>query len=239
MNTVKKHAVEGFTQFKLTNYLLNNLSQFKISPIAKLVLLELSAFYNPNKPDVFPKQKTLAQKIGVSERSIVRAIQELFKEGLILIECKSTNRYIFTSQIVAQQPQEKIFTQENMSDVLCQNNAPQNDNLSPHEHEPTIKPTIEPLEVKEKTVNAEEYKILKEYAISNGARNVNAYIAALKRNGSAQKILLEAKQKAAAERFWQKEQERTRAITSQPRGQGVKPTTCDAILEFKRKNGLL
>ena len=42
---------------------------------------------------MFPKQKTIAAKIGVSERSVTRAVQELFKAGLILIECKHTNRY--------------------------------------------------------------------------------------------------------------------------------------------------
>ena len=102
MNTVKKHDKQGFTQFDLTKHLLNNLQQFKITPTAKLVLLELSACYNPKKPDMFPKQKTIALKLGISERSVNRAIQELFKAGLILIECKYTNRYKFTSKIVSE-----------------------------------------------------------------------------------------------------------------------------------------
>ena len=134
-NTVKKHAQHGFSQFKFTNYLLNNLSQFKLSPSAKLVLLELSTCYNPKNADVFPKQKTLAQKIGISERSVVRAIQELVKEGLILVESKYTNHYIFTAKMgIPKGKNEKIFEDENLSDDLRQNDTKEDDNLSPHDN---------------------------------------------------------------------------------------------------------
>ena len=46
---LKTMSGHGFTQFELTQKILNKLQQFKISPIAKLVLLEISACYNPNK----------------------------------------------------------------------------------------------------------------------------------------------------------------------------------------------
>ena len=114
-NTVKKHATHGFSQFTLTQNLLNNLQQFEITPTAKLVLLYLSSCYNPKKADMFPKQKTIAAKIGISERSVVRAISELIQAGLIIVECKYSNRYKFTSKIVAEPPRnEKIFEQENI-----------------------------------------------------------------------------------------------------------------------------
>lgn len=179
--TAKNHVGNGFSQFKLTNYLLNNLSQFNLSPIAKLVLLELSACYNPNKADMFPKQKTLAKKIGVSERSIVRAIQELVKEGLVLVESKYSNHYVFTSKISQKLRQnDKNFYSENMSDDLRKNNIQNRDNLS--QHEPTIEPINKPLKV-------EDYKILKNYAIKRGANNLQAYINALVKSGSAKKII--------------------------------------------------
>ena len=133
-STAKSHVQHGFTQFELTNYLLNNLSQFNITPAAKLVLLELSAHYNPQKPDMFTNQKTLASKIGISERSVVRAVSELFKAGLIIIECKYTNRYKFTSKIGWKCPQdEKFFPQETLSDIKRQNGIKKDDNLSQHE----------------------------------------------------------------------------------------------------------
>ena len=61
----KKHANHAFTSFDLTKNLLNKLQQFEITPTAKLVLLYLASCYNPAKADMFPKQKTIADKIGV------------------------------------------------------------------------------------------------------------------------------------------------------------------------------
>ena len=193
-NLAEKHGSHAFSQFKLTNWLLNNLSQFDITPTAKLVLLELSACYNPKKADMFPKQKTLANKIGVSERSVVRAIQELFKAGLIIIECKFTNRYKFTSRIVAEQSEnEKNFTPENMSDDLGKDVILQDDKLSPHKHEHITEPINEPQKV-------EDFKILKEYAEARNVKHVKAYIKALIKSGADKKIIKEYHDKKRADR---------------------------------------
>lgn len=99
-NAVKKMPNTGFTQFELTQKLLQNLNNFKLTPTAKLVLMYLSSCYNPKHGEMFPKQKTIADKIGVSEASVIRAISELHKEGLIFSERKYTNRYVFTSKFL-------------------------------------------------------------------------------------------------------------------------------------------
>lgn len=91
---------QGFTQFELTQKLLQHLNNFKLTPTAKLVLMYLSSCYNPKHGEMFPKQRTIADKIGVSEASVIRAISELHKEGLILSERKYTNRYVFTSKFL-------------------------------------------------------------------------------------------------------------------------------------------
>jgi hypothetical protein len=44
-----------------------------------------------------------------------------------------------------------------------------------------------------KPLKVEDFKILKEYAQKHNAKNVNAYINTLKRNGSAKKIIAEYK----------------------------------------------
>ena len=193
-NTVKKHAQHGFSQFKFTNYLLNNLSQFKLSPSAKLVLLELSTCYNPKNADVFPKQKTLAQKIGISERSVVRAIQELIKEGLILVESnKYTNHYIFTAKMgIPSGENEKNFEDENLSYDLRQNDTKEDDNLSSHDKNQKDNMIKEP-------VSVDDFKILKEYAEIKGAKNVGAYINALKKNGADKEIIKKYKEKIVAD----------------------------------------
>ena len=99
-NTVKKPVIKELTQVQLSNWIVNNLSQFNLKPTAKLVLLYLASCYNPKHADVFPKQKTIADRMGVSEASVIRAISELHKEGLIISERKYTNRYKFTSRIL-------------------------------------------------------------------------------------------------------------------------------------------
>lgn len=231
--TLKNHAAHGFTQYELTQNILNNLSQFDITPTAKLVLLYLSSCYNPKNADMFPKQKTIATKLGVSERSIVRAIQELFKAGLIMIECKYTNRYKFTSKIAAQrfQNDKKIYT-DNMSENKCQNGSQQNDNLA--QHEQTIK------EQNKKPQSVEDYKLLKEYAQKHGAKNIKAYIEALQRNGSAEKIIETEKQKAKIAARALNEKNKTQELLNEYRQQStdlVSPLELRAMREKLLKRG--
>lgn len=230
-NTVQKHAVHGFSQFRLTNYLLNNLSQFNITPIAKLVLLELSACYNPKKADMFPKQKTLAKKIGVSERSVVRGIQELMKAGLILVESKYTNHYIFTSRIAFIPSQnERLGEPDKTSDDLRQNDTSLRDNLSHHEHEQIKEHDNQPPSV-------DDFKILKEYAEKKGAKNITSYVAALKRNGAADKIIKEIKEKERANNYYAKQIEQTAKMNEQNRiWVAENPNDCAKLREVLRKN---
>jgi len=185
---IKSHEGHGFNQFELTKNLVNNLSQFKLTPSAKLVLLYLSTCYNPEKPDIYPKQKTIANKIGISERSTVRAIEELVKAGLILKECNYTNRYKITSRILREQPQnEKIFIQETLSDTKCKNDTQQYDKLAEHE------------QIKE-TKKEQDKKILEQYAIDKGITNVVPYVNAIMRNGNYNNIIRKYEQKQQAQR---------------------------------------
>lgn len=99
-NSVKSMPLKGISQFELTQKLLQNLYKFRLTPTAKLVLLYLSSCYNPKHAEMFPKQRTIADKLGVSEASVIRAICELHKEGLIISERKYTNRYKYTSKFL-------------------------------------------------------------------------------------------------------------------------------------------
>lgn len=188
LQKAETHATHGFSQFKLTDRLLKNLNKYELSPTGKLVLLYLSSCYNPKKADVFPKQKTIANKLGISERSVVRAIQELVKGGLIFVESKYTNHYVFSSKIVQKPFQnENFFEPENLSDDFSQNDTLKRDNLSRHEHEPKKEQEKQPLSM-------EDYKILKKYADKRGAKNIQAYINTLIKSGSAESIIKEYKQ---------------------------------------------
>lgn len=187
MQTMKKEAAHGFTQFELTTEIITKLNTFKLTPTAKLVLLYLTTCYNPEHAEVFPKQKTIADKLGVSERSVTRAIQELFNEGLILIECKYTNRYKFTSRIAEKCP-------DNLTDYIRQNVTKKTDNLSPTCHEQTIEHEKEQT-CKGGNVYKGDDEILTDYAAKHNAKNINAYISKLKETGSANKIICEYKKK--------------------------------------------
>ena len=187
MQTMKKHAVHGISAFELTQKTLNNLKHFNIGATAKNVLWYLTACYNPKNKYVFPKQKTIANVIGCSERSVVRAIQELVKEGLIIIESTSINKYAFTSKILGEPSQNEDVLQPVKMSQADEKITSTGDKISlPHEHEQTMEKKKEPLKV-------EDYKILKKYAQKHNAKNVNAYINTLKSNGSAKKIIAEYK----------------------------------------------
>lgn len=85
-----------------TNLIRGGLSEMNISPNTKLVLLYLATCFNQKKGVVFPKLKTIAQNIGISEISCKRAIKELLKEGCILKSkrFKNSNEYILTNKIL-------------------------------------------------------------------------------------------------------------------------------------------
>lgn len=188
-NTVKRELSLCCSQFELTTEIITKLNTYQITPTAKLVLLYLTTCYNPEHSEVFPKQKTIADKLGISERSVTRAIQELFKEGLILIECKYTNRYKFTSKIVSERS-------ENLSDDIRQKDRLKTDNLSSLYKEQKRVTKKEQTENKSGgNVYSSDDEILRDYAIKHGARNIGAYINALKSTGSGKKIINEYKRK--------------------------------------------
>ena len=79
-------------------YTSGMLASLKLSPSSKLVLIALANHYNPNKPDMFPSQDYLSKQLGISPRSIARAIKELSLVGVVIYETKNVNRYKFTSK---------------------------------------------------------------------------------------------------------------------------------------------
>lgn len=256
VNTAEKHAGHGISQIELTNFLLNNLSQFNLKPTTKLVLLYLSGCYNPKHADVFPKQKTIALQMGISEASVIRAIQELHKEGLIISERKYTNRYKFTSRILNLGGMVEDFSEANKMQVEnSQNERLETCNLQPpcieqkeeQKIEQTVSKKCSPVE-KEKNrggnvylFQSEENRILEDYAIKHGARNVKAYINTLKSSGSAKKIIREYKTKKwYAHRAACDIQETQNLIKEQTELSKTKEDffESEAMLNFAKKHGL-
>lgn len=206
----EKHVQHGLSQFELTNYLLQNLNKYDLSPAGKLVLLHLSTYYNPQKADMFPKQKTIALKLGISERSVVRAVQELIKGGLILVECKYTNHYVFGAKIGGKLPEnENFFESEKLSDDFGKIGGSKRDKMSHHDINKQNEQNNEPTGGKDKTFSLDDYKILKDYAVKHNAKNVSAYVNWLIREGKAGEIIGVEKRKAKrkVQRIFEKQQQ--------------------------------
>ena len=196
MNTQKSMQGMGFKpikQVELTNYLLNNLQSFNLKPTTKLVLLYLSSCYNPKNADVFPKQKTIADKMGISEASVIRAIAELHKEGLIISERKYSNRYKFTHKLLANCAKIVFLEPEEMQ---VENKQIETEKLAKcelHEHEQSNE-QIKEQEKKEDHLKASkvslaDFEKLKQYATSKGAKNPVAYANKIIKNGNTEEIL--------------------------------------------------
>lgn len=85
----------NITQFELSNQLMdcNLFEKIKLTASAKLVLIVLCRYY----PKIYPCQKTIAKKAGLSLRSVINAISELKQKGVLLVECNYSNTYKFTN----------------------------------------------------------------------------------------------------------------------------------------------
>jgi DNA-binding MarR family transcriptional regulator len=121
MNT-KACSNMGLSQFELSKLTLKNLNKFELSPTAKLVLLALIDCYNPANAEIYPKQETISEHLGISLSSVKRAIKELANAQLIIYITKNTNRYKMTS---------KFFELVNLTPEQAQNDTSQSVNLTP------------------------------------------------------------------------------------------------------------
>lgn len=105
---------QAFCQFELTKrlYTTDFFSKFNLNNTTKLVLFALTNHYNIQNEDMFPSQRYMAQQLGISEKSVERAIKELATNNLIVYLTKKVNRYKFTS---------KFFDSLKMSELDRQN----------------------------------------------------------------------------------------------------------------------
>ena len=217
MNTQKSMQGMGFKpikQVELTNYLLNNLQHFDLKPTTKLVLLYLSGCYNPKKADVFPKQKTIADKMGISEASVIRAIAELHKEGLIISERKYSNRYKFTSKLVAECPNINFFEPDKKQVETLQKDIKETCKMQAPIHEQIKEQIKEQSEEKNRStkISISDFEKLKQYATSKGAVNPIAYANTIIKNGNAEELLKQIEEPEKIKQNAEKRIEETRSF---------------------------
>ena len=90
------------TSFRLHDILLDNFHKLgvELTLSSKLVLLFLVKCYNPKHKYVFPKQKTMAERLKIDKNSVSRAIKELEEKALIFIERKYSNIYQINIELI-------------------------------------------------------------------------------------------------------------------------------------------
>lgn len=105
-NTVKSMPTKGISQFELTSNLLRNLNKFNLTPVTKLVLLELTTHLNENINGsvVFPSVNYIAEVLGIGLTATKKAINDLINEGLIIKSKRSKiqgnhNKYLITPKV--------------------------------------------------------------------------------------------------------------------------------------------
>lgn len=224
-NVVKKHARHDFSQFELSKNVLNNLKQWGLKNTTKLVLLVLVDCYNPdNGAVIFPSLERIADIADISLTSTKEAINELIKKGLIIKSKRNNIRGNFNKYLLTLKVQNSTSEQ------------PENENFKQSENDHFMIRTKKNEQKKEQTTNVEDFKILKSYAESKGAKNVTSYIAALKRNGSAEKIVKDFKTKEAADKFYAQQIKETEARNAQNRiWVAESPKECATLQEVLKK----
>ena len=241
MNTAKKHATHGFSQFELTTQIVKNLNKYDITPTAKLVLILLTTHYNEEKNGsvVFPSMSYISETLGIGLTATKQAIKDLVAKGLILQSKREKIRGNYNKYILTQKVHNSNVGQT------------ENESFKKTESELSLIRTNKRNEIKEQTeiskggnvylFQSEEDRILEDYAIKHGARNVKAYINTLKSSGSAKKIISEyKKQKRVTQNALRSIQETQELLKEQAELNKTKQDLCDsvAMLNFAKRHGL-
>jgi len=224
---LKQH--ESCTQFEVTSNLLRNLYKFNLTPVTKLVLLELTTHLNESKNGsvVFPSVGYIAEVLGIGLTAAKKAINDLIKEGLIIKSKRDKvkgnyNKYLLTKKVqnMTSEPSENDSFKKTKSDLFMITNK--------HEQK------------KEQTesggnVYSNENEILQDYAKKHGAIRVNAYVNSLKKNGSAKKIISDYKKKKNYTQIALRSIEETQNLIQKYKDfehSAVSPQTCAAWVNF-------
>lgn len=135
-NTVKSMSTKGISQFELTSNLLRNLNKFKLTPVTKLVLLELTTHLNENKNGsvVFPSVEYIANVLGIGLTAAKKAIKDLINEGLIIKSKRSKiqgnyNKYLITPKVrnlTCERSENECLKKSKSELLLITNNKEQN-----------------------------------------------------------------------------------------------------------------
>lgn len=107
--TKSNNAPQHLSGFDLTTLLIRGgLAQLHLNANAKQVLLYLATCYNEKNGVVFPRVRTIAEAMEISERGVIRALAELTEKGCIIRSKrkKNSNEYVITKKVLQVQTPE-------------------------------------------------------------------------------------------------------------------------------------
>ena len=237
--------MEAMSQFEITSNLLRNLYKFNLTPVTKLVLLELTTHLNESRNGsvVFPSVGYIAEVLGIGLTAAKKAISDLVKEGLIIKSKRGNirgnyNKYLLTPKMrnsTSERSENESFKQSDSDLFLLETNKYEKINNKEVKKQP-VKNTSK--EILGGNVYSEEDKILRDYAEKHGARNINAYINALKQTKSAENVIKEYKRKNVSYPYSAKQTEILRKIREVSREERTAPESCEAWINFAKKHGI-
>lgn len=192
---LKVKQQERFTQFEITTDLLRNLYKFDLTPVTKLVLLELTTHLNESKNGsvVFPSVSYIAEVLGIGLTAAKKAINDLVKEGIIIKSKRDNvkgnyNKYLLRLAKIdfktGKNENEYKYTKTDINGQKTTNKPSENELFKQSDSDLFMNRTNN-----NEKINNKDEEYLKIYAQKRGAQNVQAYIAAIKKNGGVTQII--------------------------------------------------
>lgn len=134
LQTVTNSNTPHLSGYDLTLLLIRGgIGRLGLNSNAKEVLLYLASCYNEKKGVVYPRVKTMAEALDISERGIIRALKELTEKGCIIRSKrrKNSNEYVITRKVLQSNPMQ--HQTKNAADVITHghNDTSSNDTVSP------------------------------------------------------------------------------------------------------------
>lgn len=234
MNTAKKHAQHGFSQFELTTKIVKNLNKYDITPTAKLVLILLTTHFNEEKNGavVFPSMPYISETLGISLTATKQAIKDLVNQGLILQSKREKIRGNYNKYILTQKVQNSTVEQA------------ENESFKKTESDLSFIGTNKKNEIKEQNKKSGEnvYKgddlILYEYAKKKAKYNVYSFMKAIKEKGGDKKIISDYKKQKNVTQIALRSVQETQTLIrnyNEFSKNSDSPYNCDAWKKFGEK----
>lgn len=247
MQTLKNEVKnETTSQFQITSDLLRNLYKFNLTPVTKLVLLELTTHMNESKNGsvVFPSIGYIAEVLGIGLTATKKAINDLINEGVIIKSKRGNirgnyNKYIFTQKVqnlTDKQPKNELFKKPDSVLFMIRTNKKEQIEKQTVVKNFPVKNTSK--DFIGGNVYSGDDSILADYAAKHGAKNIPAYINKLKQTKSAEKIIKDHKQKNLRSLYAYKQTDLLREKREIEKQNRELPETCTAWVELGKKYGI-